>query len=130
SADTGLTDTGMAIGTAAYMAPEQAIGGKVTPSADIYSAGVILFEMLTGQLPFPGDNPVQVMYRHVNDVAPRPRDLNPEIPPAIEMVVLRSMAKDPEDRFQSAHEMESAFDRAPSSDEATRIMAAISPREI
>jgi serine/threonine-protein kinase len=130
TADTGLTDTGMAVGTAAYMAPEQAIGGKVTPSADIYSAGVILFEMLTGHLPFPGDNPVQVMYRHVNDVAPRPRELNREIPQAIEMVVLRAMAKDPEDRFQSAQEMEAAFDHAPSSDEATRIMAAISPREI
>src|SRR6185312_10886513 len=84
----------------------------------------------TGQLPFPGDNPVQVMYRHVNDVAPRPRDLNPEIPPAIEMVVLRAMAKEPEDRFHTAQEMEAAFDHAPSSDEATRIMAAVSPREI
>ncbi|HVB64580.1 MAG TPA: protein kinase [Nitrolancea sp.] len=130
SADTGLTDTGMAVGTAAYMAPEQAIGGKVTPAADIYSAGVILFEMITGHLPFPGDNPVQVMYRHVNDVAPRPRELNAEIPQALEMVVLRAMAKDPEDRFQSAQEMEAAFDRAPSSDEATQIIAAISPREI
>jgi serine/threonine-protein kinase len=83
SADTGLTDTGMAVGTAAYMAPEQAIGRNVGPAADIYSAGVILFELLTGQLPFPGDNPVQVMYRHVNDIAPRPRDLNPSISPAI-----------------------------------------------
>jgi serine/threonine-protein kinase len=130
SADTGLTDTGMAVGTAAYMAPEQAIGRNVGPAADIYSAGVILFEMLTGQLPFPGDNPVQVMYRHVNDIAPRPRDLNPNISPAIEMVILRALAKDPEDRFHSAEEMEAAFDRAPSADEETAIIAAINPREL
>ncbi len=128
SVDSGLTDTGMALGTAAYMAPEQASGGTVTNSADLYSAGVILFEMLTGRLPFAGDNPVQVMYQHVNDVPPRPRELNPSIPGPMEMVVMRAMAKNPEDRFQSAEEMEAALDRAPSADESTRIMAAVAPR--
>ena len=127
SVDSGLTDTGMALGTAAYMAPEQASGGNVTSSADLYSAGVILFEMLTGELPFPGDNPVQVMYRHVNDIPPRPREINPAIPASLEMVVMRSMAKDPEDRFQSAEEMEAALNRVPSADESTRIMAAVAP---
>jgi len=104
--DTGLTDTGMALGTAAYMAPEQASGQPLTPAADIYAAGVILFEMLTARLPFPGDNPVQVMFQHVNDPPPRPRTLNPDIPPGLELVVLRALAKDPSDRFQSAAEME------------------------
>ena len=127
SVDSGLTDTGMALGTAAYMAPEQASGGNVTSSADLYSAGVILFEMLTGELPFPGDNPVQVMYRHVNEMPPRPREINEAIPAPLEMVVMRSMAKDPEDRFQSAEAMEAALDRAPSTDESTRIMAAVVP---
>src|SRR5690606_4176898 len=97
--DTGLTDTGMALGTAAYMAPEQASGQPLTPAADIYAAGVILFEMLTARLPFPGDNPVQVMFQHVNDPPPRPRTLNPDIPPGLELVVLRALAKDPSDRF-------------------------------
>ncbi|MDI3341699.1 MAG: protein kinase [Sphaerobacter sp.] len=125
--DTGLTDTGMALGTAAYMAPEQATGTTLTPAADIYAAGVILFEMLTGRLPFPGDNPVQVMYQHVNEPPPRPRSLRPDIPPALEMVVLRALAKDPRDRFQSAQEMEAALDRTPSPEEATRILAAAAP---
>ncbi len=127
SVDAGLTDTGMALGTAAYMAPEQASGGVVTAAADLYSAGVILFEMLTARLPFAGDNPVQVMYQHVNDVPPRPRDFNPSIPVPLEMVILRALAKNPEDRFQSAEEMEAALDRTPSSDESTRIMAAVAP---
>ncbi len=127
SVDSGLTDTGMALGTAAYMAPEQASGGSVTAAADLYSAGVILFEMLTAHLPFSGDNPVQVMYQHVNDAPPRPADFNPAIPASLEMVVLRSLAKNPEDRFQSSQEMEAALDHAPSADEATRIMAAIAP---
>lgn len=124
--DAGLTETGMALGTAAYMAPEQATGQPLTPAADIYAAGMVLYEMLTGRLPFPGDNPVQVMYQHVNDPPPRPRAINPSIPPAMEMVILRAIAKDPLDRFQSASEMEAALDHAPSADEATRIIAAAS----
>ncbi len=127
SVDSGLTDTGMALGTAAYMAPEQASGGQVTAAADLYSVGVILFEMLTARLPFAGDNPVQVMYQHVNDPPPRPTDFNPAIPASLEMVVLRALAKNPEDRFQSSQEMEAALDHAPSADEATRIMAAVAP---
>lgn len=124
--DTGLTDTGMAIGTAAYMAPEQASGAPLTPAADIYAAGVILFEMLIGQLPFAGDNPVQVMYQHVNDPPPQPRAINPTIPASLEMVILRALAKDPADRFQSAEAMEAALERNPGPEEATRIMAAAS----
>lgn len=124
--DSGLTDTGMAIGTAAYMAPEQATGAPLEPSADIYAAGVIFFEMLTGELPYPGENPVQVMYQQVNDAPPRPSSIIGGIPPALEMVVLRAMAKDPRDRFQSAEAMQAALDHTPSPDEQTRILAAAS----
>jgi eukaryotic-like serine/threonine-protein kinase len=125
--DAGLTDTGMALGTAAYMAPEQARAAEVGPAADIYAAGVILFEMLTGRLPFPGENPLQVMYHHVNEPPPDPRDLNPAIPPGLALVVMKALAKEPEDRFASASEMLAAIEQPPNSEEATRIMAAAAP---
>jgi serine/threonine-protein kinase len=109
SGSTGLTESGTAIGTAAYMAPEQASGSDVTPASDLYSVGVILYEMLTGRLPFPGDNPVQVMYRHVNELPPPPRSINRAIPVGIEAVVLRALAKNPDDRFATAQAMRDAL---------------------
>lgn len=109
SADAGLTEAGTAIGTAAYMAPEQASGGEITPSSDLYSAGVVLYEMLTGRLPFPGDNPVQVMYRHVNELPPPPRTINRAIPVALEAVILKSLAKAPADRYPNAVAMRDAL---------------------
>ena len=105
----GLTESGTAIGTAAYMAPEQAVGGSVTPATDLYSVGVMMYEMLTGRLPFPGDNPVQIMYRHVNEMPPSPRTLIRDIPPHVESAVMRSLAKDPEDRFPDALSMRDAL---------------------
>ncbi len=94
--DITLTETGTTIGTAAYMAPEQATGQTVvSPRLIIYSVGVMLYELLTGRLPFRGDNPVQVLYRHVSDQPPRPRDLNPRIPIEFEAVILRALAKIP-----------------------------------
>jgi len=126
SVDSGLTDTGMALGTAAYMAPEQATGAPLTPAADIYAAGVILFEMLTGRLPFPGDNPVQVMYQHVNDPPVLPRSINPAIPAALELVIMQALAKDPAARFPTADAMAQALVDSPDPAQATRIMAAAS----
>ncbi|MEX2426065.1 MAG: protein kinase [Thermomicrobiaceae bacterium] len=125
--DAGLTDTGMALGTAAYMAPEQARAGEIGPSADLYAAGVILFELLTGRLPFPGENPLQVMYHHVNEQPPDPRQFNDAIPEGLALVVLKALAKEPEDRFASAAEMLAAIENPPSSDDETRIMAAATP---
>jgi serine/threonine-protein kinase len=105
----GLTESGTALGTAAYMAPEQASGQNVTAASDLYSVGVILYEMLTGRLPFPGDNPVQVMYRHVNELPPPPRSLNRQIPVGTEALILRALAKEPADRFQTARAMRDAL---------------------
>lgn len=107
--DPGLTETGMAVGTAAYMAPEQASGEPVGPQADLYAVGVILYELLTGRLPFPGDNPVQVMYRHVNEMPEPPRSLNRSVPLGVEAVILKALAKDPYDRFPDARTMVDAL---------------------
>lgn len=107
--DVTLTETGTTIGTAAYMAPEQATGQTVGPEADIYSTGVMLYELLTGRLPFRGDNPVQVLYRHVSDLPTRPRELNQSIPIELEAVILRALAKIPSERFPDARSMRDAL---------------------
>lgn len=107
--DTGMTETGTTIGTAAYMAPEQARGGQIGPQADLYAAGVVLFEMLTGQVPFAGESPIQVMYQHVHDPPPRPSSINPAIPQNVDSVVLKALAKSPVERFTSANDMLNAL---------------------
>lgn len=123
--DPGLTETGMAVGTAAYMAPEQASGEQVGPGADLYAVGVILYELLTGRLPFPGDNPVQVMYRHVNEVPQAPRMLNRSVPIAVEAVVLKALAKEPENRFPDARTMREALLNPGSAMDSTAVSPAV-----
>jgi serine/threonine-protein kinase len=110
SASAGLTESGTALGTAAYMAPEQASGQTLGHETDLYAVGVILYEMTTGELPFPGDNAVQVMYRHVNEEPSPPRAINPGIPTTIEAFIMRAMSKDPGARFPSARAMRDALD--------------------
>lgn len=100
---------GTTAGSAAYMAPEQAQGLAVTPAADIYAAGVILYEMLTGRLPFRSDDPQEVLLQHINEPVPRPRRTNPSIPAQVEAIVLKALEKNPEDRFTSADEMRDAL---------------------
>ncbi len=117
----GLTETGVVVGTAAYMAPEQASGKPVGPGVDLYAAGVILFELVTGRLPFPGENAVQVMYRQVHEPAPRPRELNRAIPAELEGVILRALAKEPGQRFPTAEAMAEALVGTDSA-EATRVV--------
>ncbi|MFW6074773.1 MAG: serine/threonine-protein kinase [Chloroflexota bacterium] len=107
--EAGLTDAGSTVGTAAYMAPEQASGEGIGPASDLYAVGVILYEMLTGQLPFRGDNPVQVMYRHVSELPPAPRTLNSYISLPLEQVVLKALAKQPQDRYPDARAMRDAL---------------------
>jgi serine/threonine-protein kinase len=97
----GLTQTGTVLGTSDYIAPEQAQGRPVDEHTDIYSLGVVLYELLTNEVPFPGENFVAVAMRHINEPPPPLRDKRPEVPPRLEAAVQRAMAKDASDRFPS-----------------------------
>jgi eukaryotic-like serine/threonine-protein kinase len=100
-----LTQTGAVMGTATYFSPEQAEGIGVDARSDIYSLGVVMFEMATGRPPFLGDTPVAVASKHVREHPPAPRELNPAIPPTFEAIILKSMAKDPAHRYATAEEL-------------------------
>ncbi|MGP8006871.1 MAG: Stk1 family PASTA domain-containing Ser/Thr kinase [Acidimicrobiales bacterium] len=100
-----LTQTGAVMGTATYFSPEQAEGIGVDARSDIYSLGVVLFEMVTGRPPFLGDTPVAVASKHVRDMPPTPREINPSIQPTFEAIILKAMAKDPAHRYQTAEEL-------------------------
>ncbi|MCB0226097.1 MAG: serine/threonine protein kinase, partial [Anaerolineae bacterium] len=100
-----VTDTGTVVGTAAYMAPERAAGEPIDGRSDIYSLGVVLFELLVGQLPFDGDTPMAVALKHIQEPIPSIHDLNSNVPPTFEPVVLKAMAKWPDQRYQTTQEM-------------------------
>jgi beta-lactam-binding protein with PASTA domain/tRNA A-37 threonylcarbamoyl transferase component Bud32 len=100
-----LTQTGAVMGTAAYFSPEQAEGKGVDSRSDIYSLGVVLYEMAVGRPPFTGDSPVAVASKHVRDQPVLPRQANPAVPPALEAVIMKAMAKNPDDRYGSAEEL-------------------------
>jgi eukaryotic-like serine/threonine-protein kinase len=100
-----LTQTGAVMGTATYFSPEQAEGVGVDARSDIYSLGVVLFEMVTGRPPFLGDTPVAVASKHVRDHPPAPRELNPSIPPTFEAIILKAMAKDASHRYATAEDL-------------------------
>ena len=97
----GMTQTGTVLGTSDYIAPEQAQGQRVDEHTDVYSLGVVLYEMLTNEVPFPGENFVAVAMRHINEPPPSIRDKRPDVSPRLEAAVQRAMAKRPEDRFQT-----------------------------
>jgi beta-lactam-binding protein with PASTA domain/serine/threonine protein kinase len=90
------TKTGVIIGTAAYLAPEQVAGGTADARTDVYAAGVMLFELLTGRQPHTGDTPLEVAYKHVNEVVPPPSSIVPGLPPALDMLVAMATSRDPE----------------------------------
>ena len=100
-----LTQTGAVMGTATYFSPEQAEGIGVDARSDIYSLGVVLFEMVTGRPPFLGDTPVAVASKHVRDTPPTPREINPAVQPTFEAIILKAMAKDPAHRYQTAEDL-------------------------
>jgi serine/threonine-protein kinase len=101
----GFTQTGSVLGTSHYIAPEQAQGSEVDERTDVYSLGTVLFELLTGDVPYEGDSFVAVALRHVNDPVPSVRELRPEISPRLDAAVRCAMAKEPEDRFRSMDEL-------------------------
>ena len=107
-----MTETGSIIGTAQYLSPEQAKGAPVTPASDIYSVGIVLYEMLTGLVPFTGDTPLEIAMKHLSTTPLPPSEARPDVPHELDSIVLRALAKDPEDRYQSADEMDADLARA------------------
>src|SRR5918992_4187770 len=101
-----MTEAGSIVGTAQYLSPEQAKGAAVDQRSDIYSVGIVLYELLTGRLPFTGETPFEIAMKHLSEIPKPPSEVRPDVPADLDMVVLRALAKDPEDRFQSAEEME------------------------
>jgi len=108
--DQRLTLTGTTIGTPGYMSPEVAQGGKADERADIYSLGVMLYVMLTGQLPYDGTSPFTILQKQLNEPIPPPRQFNPDISEAVEALVLKALAKTVDQRFQSAAEFQQAIE--------------------
>jgi serine/threonine-protein kinase len=104
-ASEGLTQTGAVMGTATYFSPEQAQGQPVDARSDVYSLGIVLYEMVTGRPPFSGDSPVAIAYKHVREYPVLPSTINESVPAEYEAIVMAAMAKDPEDRYQSAAEL-------------------------
>ena len=99
------TLTKEALGSVHYIAPEQARGGRVDHRSDIYSLGVVMYEMITGRPPFDGESPVSVAIQHINGTAPKPSELNPNIPAALEQIILKAMANDPSVRYENVAAM-------------------------
>jgi eukaryotic-like serine/threonine-protein kinase len=127
-----MTEAGSIMGTAQYLSPEQARGAPVTASSDLYSVGIVLYEMLTGKVPFSGDSAIEIAMKHLNEVPKPPSRIRPEIPEDLDHVVLRALAKAPEDRYQTAeefaedlHRVEAGLPLAPETSEAaTALLAA------
>ncbi|MEV4480039.1 Stk1 family PASTA domain-containing Ser/Thr kinase [Micromonospora coxensis] len=112
SGATTMTQTSAVIGTAQYLSPEQARGEAVDARSDVYAGGCVLFELLCGHPPFVGDSPVSVAYQHVREAPPTPSDINPDVTPAIDAIVLKALSKNPLNRYQSAGEMRADLLRA------------------
>src|SRR5215217_2286435 len=126
-----MTEAGSIMGTAQYLSPEQARGAPVTASSDLYSAAIVLYEMLTGKVPFTGDSAIEIAMKHLNDPPKPPSKIRPEIPEELDAVVLRALAKNPEDRYQTAeefsedlHRVEAGLPIAPETSEAATALLA------
>ncbi len=109
---TQYTVSGALMGTLNYMAPEQGLEGRGDSRSDLYSLGIVFYEMLTGRTPFDADTPLAILLKHLNDPLPLPRKIEPSIPESLERVVLKVLAKQPDDRYQAADEMAQALREA------------------
>jgi len=118
-----MTQTGSVLGTAQYVSPEQAQGRPLTAASDLYSLGVVLYELTTGRPPFEGDAPVAIALKQVNEPPVPPRQLNPAIPPALEAIILTAMQKRPQDRLASAEEMRRELLSVAQGEGATAVVA-------
>jgi serine/threonine protein kinase len=107
-----LTSSGTILGTPAYMSPEQGSGQKVDARSDIYSLGIIFYEMATGRVPYKAETPIAVIFKHIRDPLPPARTLNPELPEAVELAIQKALSKSPEDRYQTAAELVQAVQAA------------------
>src|SRR5687768_15952460 len=107
-----MTETGSIMGTAQYLSPEQAQGQPVDARSDLYSIGIVLYELLTGTLPFDADSPVTIALKQVSETPVRLRELNPAVPPALDAVVMRALRKEPAERFQDADAFLAALESA------------------
>ncbi|TNM30289.1 protein kinase domain-containing protein [Streptomyces sedi] len=105
---TAMTQTGMVVGTPQYLSPEQALGRGVDARSDLYSVGVMLFELLTGRLPFDADSPLAIAYAHVQEEPPAPSSINASVPPALDAIVAQALRKNPNERFPSAENFRNA----------------------
>ncbi|HKI91071.1 MAG TPA: Stk1 family PASTA domain-containing Ser/Thr kinase, partial [Gaiellaceae bacterium] len=127
-----MTEVGSIVGTAQYLSPEQARGAGVDPRSDLYSLGVVLYELLTGESPFDGDTPVEIAMKHLSQTPEPPSAHRSELPEELDWVVTRALAKHPDDRYQSADEMDTDLERvmrgaavsAETEDTATQIIRA------
>src|SRR5687767_4808349 len=106
-----MTEAGSIIGTAQYLSPEQARGAPVDQTSDLYSVGIVLYELLTGSVPFNGDTPVEIAMKHLSQTPQPPSALRADVPEDLDYVVLRALAKDPSERYGSAEEMEAEVAR-------------------
>jgi serine/threonine-protein kinase len=106
-----MTEAGSIVGTAQYLSPEQARGTNVDQRSDVYSLGIVLYELLTGTVPFNGDTPVEIAMKHLSTLPEPPSAKRPEIPRDLDLIVTRALAKDPGDRYQSAEEMDADLER-------------------
>src|SRR5262244_1542105 len=127
-----MTEAGSIVGTAQYLSPEQARGAAVDQRSDLYSLGIVLYELLTGTVPFNGDTPVEIAMKHLSQTPEPPSEQRPDLPRDLDYVVMRALAKDPDDRYQSAEEMDADLERvargahvsSETEESATMIMAA------
>jgi eukaryotic-like serine/threonine-protein kinase len=128
--DSTLTATGSVLGTANYLSPEQAAGRALTPASDLYSAGIVLYEMVTGTVPFSGESAIAVAMRHMNEDVPSARQANPAVPFELDAVVRRAAARDPAARFHSAQQMADALRHSlqPTATGAPTLVAGAVPR--